>query len=98
MSQLGTEVANPEPLKLRDVTTLLIRHYGYTEGLWDLAVEIQFGAGQVGPAPANALPGAIIAISRIGLSRATALTASTIDAAAISAPEQVSPPTAPAAG
>ena len=59
---------------------MLVKHFGYHEGLFDLAMEFQLGIGRVGPTPATQLPGAIVAISRIGLARADVLNPWTVDA------------------
>ena len=55
------------PLSMRDLTIVLIKHYGIHEGCYDLLVEFQIGMGAVGPNPASLTPGAMIGVSRVGL-------------------------------
>jgi hypothetical protein len=69
MTQQSTDALVPQPLPLKEVATLLIRSYQLHEGLWDLALEMQVGIGQVGLARADLLPGAMIRVSRIGLAK-----------------------------
>lgn len=73
----------PEPLALKEVATLLVRHYGYHEGMWDVAIELAIGLGPMGPSPDKLLPSAIIGVSRIGLQKATKAGISTVDAAEV---------------
>ncbi len=75
--------SQPEPLALKDLTALLIRHYGLHDGLWDLAVEMQIAAGRMGQTPDQALPGAMFLISRIGLQKSETAGPGTVDAATV---------------
>ena len=59
------------PLSIADLTSTLIKHYALHEGFYDLLVEFHIGVGSVGPNPASPSPGAMIAISKIGLVRTT---------------------------
>jgi hypothetical protein len=68
----STEIIAPDPIQLREVTTLLLKHYGLHEGLWDLNLELQMGIGQFGQTREKALPGAMVTVSRIGVSRTPA--------------------------
>ena len=80
--------ARPQPLSLKDVAGLLVRHYDLREGLWELALEVQVGVGvgQFGSAPDMMLPGATFGISRIGLVRAETEGPKTVNAAVINPP------------
>jgi hypothetical protein len=73
------------PLQLKELTEMLIKHYGLKNGLYDLLIEFQIGLG--GVASANGtdqlLPGAIVGISRIGLHKVESPTAQTIDASKV---------------
>ena len=71
------------PLSMRDLASLLVKHYGLTEGIYDLMVEYQIGTGAVGPDKDNLVPGAMIGVSRIGLMPTTKLGPNTVDAALI---------------
>ena len=73
----------PDPIPLREVTALLVKHLGLHEGQWDLAFEMQVAIGQFGIQPSEALPGAMFRISRIGLMPATQLGPLTVDAGEI---------------
>jgi hypothetical protein len=76
-------IALPTPVSLKEIGALLVKHYGFHDGLWDVAIEMQVGIGQFGAAPADPspLPGAMFRISRIGLNKALQVGPLTINAA-----------------
>ncbi|MBB6243091.1 hypothetical protein [Rhodanobacter sp. MP1X3] len=69
------------PLGLRELTVLLVKHYGYHEGKYDLLVEYQIGAGPIGPTPENRVPGIMVGFAKLGLSTSTQDGPLTVDAA-----------------
>lgn len=71
------------PLSMRDLTVVLIKHYGIHDGRYDLMVEFQIGMGAVGPDPASATPGAMIGFSRVGLIPAKGDGPTSVDAALV---------------
>ena len=75
-----------EPLGIRALTEVLIKHHGLTSGMYDLAVEFQFGAGAFGPSPEAVLPSLFVSISRIGLQRTEKESVHTVDAAKVNPP------------
>lgn len=80
-SILPDEVGNP--LSIRELTTVLIKHYELHEGYFDLSIEFNIGVGAVGP-DVNALaPGAMISVSRIGLASSQNTNPLSIDAAKV---------------
>lgn len=83
MDALPNKVDGPEPLSLKELTTLLVRHYDFHEGIWDLSVEMRIGAGPVGPTPEAVLPSTIVSVSRIGLQKAVQLGPTVVDAAVV---------------
>jgi hypothetical protein len=85
-TSLEEQVARPEPLSIKDLATLLVHHYGLTEGRFDILVEFQIGVGAVGPSNAR-LPGAIVGVQRVGLTPVapTVESDSIVDAAAVRA-------------
>ncbi|MCK4821683.1 hypothetical protein KA005_38310 [bacterium] len=54
---------------LTEITEILIKQKGIHEGLYNLSTQLQIAVGAVGPTPDLILPGAMIGISRIGLSK-----------------------------
>lgn len=70
-------------LSMRDLASVLVKHYGLTEGIYDLMVEYQIGTGAVGPDNDNLVPGAMIGVSRVGLVQTTKQGPNTVDAALI---------------
>jgi hypothetical protein len=66
---------------MKELTTLLVKHYGLTEGRYDILIEFQIGVGAVGPSKESKVPGAIVGVSRIGISAATEDGAGVVDAA-----------------
>lgn len=68
-------------LSMRDLASVLVKHYGIHEGRFDLLVEFQIGMGAVGPDPTALTPGAMIGVSRIGLMPSKTDGPTTVDAA-----------------
>ena len=55
---------------LRDLTVMLIKHYGIHEGLFQLAVGFRIGVGQMPADPVNSvgqLPGAFMGVENVSL-------------------------------
>lgn len=73
----------PERLSLKEVTAILVRHYGHHEGLFDLGLEVKFGVGLVGPTEAETYPGAIFGVGAMFLNPTEKKTPHTVDAAEI---------------
>lgn len=82
IEQVGT------PLSVKDLTALLIKHYGIHDGNYDLLIEFQIGMGAFGPTPEMQAPGAMIGISKMGLVKAPQVSALTVDAALVNPPEK----------
>ena len=57
---------------LSEMTAALIKQQDIHEGLWQIGFEVIFGAGLVGPTPAETKPGAIMQINKGLLIRQTA--------------------------
>ena len=70
----------PTTLPLRQVTEILIKHYDLHEGLYELSFEFQIAVGGVRPSPETVLPGAMIGISGIGISKSDKENINTVDA------------------
>ncbi|HFD31707.1 MAG TPA: hypothetical protein ENJ28_03195 [Gammaproteobacteria bacterium] len=54
---------------LIELTEILVKHQGLHEGLYNLSLEFQLAVGAVGPTPELICPGAMIGVSRVGLSK-----------------------------
>jgi hypothetical protein len=54
---------------LSEVAAALMRAEGITEGKWLLGFEFEFGAGNMGPSPAEVKPSGIVSIKSVVLSR-----------------------------
>lgn len=70
-------------LSLRDLTEILIKHYGINDGKYDILLEFQIGTGMFGPSPENTLPSAFVGVSKIGLTPTSVITATTVDASMV---------------
>lgn len=70
---------------LTELTEILVKHQGLHEGLYNLSLEFQLAVGAVGPTPELICPGAMIGVSRIGLSKTEKEKANihTVDAAKV---------------
>ncbi len=73
------------PLSMKELAAILVKHYGLTEGRYDLLVEFQIGAGGFGPTAESRVPSAFVGVSRVGLTVATPTSesATIVDAASI---------------
>lgn len=84
MPQSNNPLASPAngavTMPLRDLAELLVKHYKYHEGLFDLAFEFQISVGAIGPSPELVMPGAMVGISRVGLIQALQVGPYTVDA------------------
>lgn len=58
------------PLDMKELATFLLKHYGIHKGKYNLYLEFNIGVGTVGPTPEQQTPGAMIGVSRIGLTEA----------------------------
>lgn len=73
----------PAPLDLRELGEVLVRHYGLTDGMFDVLIEYQFGIGAFGPSPDQTFPGFAAGVSKIGLAPAAIVGPMTIDASRV---------------
>ena len=78
----GTEVVG-SPLGLRDIAILLVKHYGFHEGLYDPVIQFAFGVTGMEIPDQGRVPTGLVGVSNIGLSRAPALGSNTVDAALV---------------
>lgn len=74
---------------MRDLTEVLIKHYGINEGSYDLAIEFQIGTGPVGKTADGLVPGAMIGVNKVGIIESKMVdgvalkTSTTVDAALV---------------
>jgi hypothetical protein len=70
---------------LVEIAEILVKHQEFHEGLYNLSLQFQIAVGAVGPTPELITPGAMIGISRIGLSKTEKEKANihTVDAAKV---------------
>lgn len=54
---------------LVEMAEMLIKHQGIHEGLYNLSLRFQIALGGIGTSPELRYPGAMVAVSHIGLSR-----------------------------
>lgn len=79
---MSTEKEPSETLDLKQLAELLIKHFGHHKGIFDASFQFQIGVGAVHPHAAHdPLPGAVVAIAGVGLSRADQMRAHSVDAA-----------------
>lgn len=68
---------------LTELTELLIKQQNLHDGLYNLTVQFQIAVGAVGLEPATLYPGAMIGVTRIGLTKTEKPSAHTVDAAKV---------------
>lgn len=71
------------PLSLGDLAVLLVKHYGLSEGTFDLMLQYQIGAGAVGPDQEHLVPGVMVGVSQVGLVPSTIVGPTTVDASLV---------------
>jgi hypothetical protein len=54
---------------LPEICELIAKHFGLTEGKYELMVEFKIGMGAFGPTPEDRVPGAMIGVNKIGLAQ-----------------------------
>lgn len=90
---IGREISQSpaEPISMSELGAVLVRHYGLTEGLFEVTVEFQLGVGALGPNSAELMPSAIASVKRVGLRRVpdSKPGPGLIDAASVGAPRPV---------
>lgn len=59
---------NP-PISLRELATILIKHFDYHEGFYEVGVQFNIAVGSVGPDPTQVAPGAVLTVGGVGLSK-----------------------------
>jgi hypothetical protein len=79
----GPPEAVGEPVSHKGIAALLVKHYELHEGLYDLMVEYVIGMGKVGPDPGAPVPGAMVGMNRLSLTKAKVAGPQTVDAAEI---------------
>jgi hypothetical protein len=63
------DYADTPPIPLKELATILIKHYGYHEGTYEIGIQFNVAVGSVGPDPEHVAPGAVFTVAGIGLSR-----------------------------
>lgn len=71
-------------MSLKEACEILVKHYGHTQGLWDLSFEFQVAIGAFGPSHEKSLPGAMLGISRVGVAKVERAGPHTVDASLMS--------------
>lgn len=71
------------PLSLGELAVLLVKHYGLTEGTFDLMLQYQIGTGAVGPDKNHLVPGVMMGVSQVGLIPSPKVGPNTVDASLI---------------
>jgi hypothetical protein len=69
-----------EPLDIKQLTVALIKHYNLHDGLYDLYLEYRMAFGAFGPKSEDALPSAILGLSKLSLSKVDKSGPLTVDA------------------
>ena len=72
-----------DPLSIKEITALLVKHYGIHEGLYDLLLEYRMAFGAFGPTPEEVLPSTILGVSHLSITKAEKSGPLTVDAALV---------------
>lgn len=71
------------PIPLKELATILIKHYGYHEGIYEVGIQFNVAVGSVGPDADHVAPGAVFTVAGVGLSRCPEDSLLGVDAAAV---------------
>lgn len=82
-AQSGVPIPVGKPVDVRELARLLIKHYGLTEGEFDLMIRYQVGTGAVGPDKESQVPGLMIGVAEFSLVRSREAGPNTVDAATV---------------
>jgi hypothetical protein len=74
----------------KDIAEMLIKRQGLHEGSWGICIEfgISIGSLEFPPQSGNTAPGAVLAISKIGIQRFDAPNPLAVDAAEVNPPDE----------
>lgn len=82
-------ISNPEvnpqvkEVSLKDLAEILIKHFGFHEGIYDVGVQFNFVVGQVGVTPTTIAPGALISVVGVGISKVLQQGLGSVDASQV---------------
>lgn len=76
-------VPRPKEVSLKDLAKILVKHFDYHEGLYDIGIQFTIAAGQVGTPPNDVAPGLVITIAGVGISKVPQLGPASVDAAEV---------------
>jgi len=86
------QIARPSPvgtpLAWRELSELLVKHYGLHEGTYSLWVEFAIGTGPIGPNKEKLMPGVMVGVARVGLIPADSSEPATVDAGIVNRKRQ----------
>jgi hypothetical protein len=76
---------NQYMFKYTEIAEALVKQAGLHEGKWQVIITFALAAANMGPSPAEVVPGAALAVTSIGLQRAAEESpeALTVDASAV---------------
>jgi hypothetical protein len=70
-------------LSLKELTVLLVKHYGLSKGTYNLSLKYRYGSGAIGPNENDMSPGVVIGLSEVGLVPSPTIGPSSVDAALV---------------
>lgn len=56
-------------ISTKELVSVLTKHFGLEEGGYELGIEFQIGVGPVGPSSEELVPGVVLGVKSVGLSR-----------------------------
>ncbi len=68
---------------ISELASVLVKHAGYHEGLYDVTLHLNMAVGQIGPSQDKLLPGAMFGVAGVGLNRVSVKGENTVDAAIV---------------
>lgn len=70
-------------IPLKELASILVKHYGYHEGTYEVGIQFNVAVGSVGPDAEHIAPGAVLTVGGIGLSRCPEGSLHGVNAAAV---------------
>lgn len=74
---------NVRQIDLRELTEILIKHFDYRDGFYEVGIQFNITVGRVGTDTMPQGPGAVLAIGGIGISRVDSPNPAALDAAEV---------------
>ena len=78
-------------LNLQELTTILIKHYGFHDGFYEIGLQFNIAVGAVGSELSKVSPGAVLTVEGISLASSTGTSPLAVNAATVNPKKRATP-------